>query len=246
MINEETLTLYYYEDGLSKHERRQVEQALQEDAVLAARFADLKQQLEQWREAEETVVPSHLLQRWHDSIDRAAQAERQAASPARPAPVHFMSFFWGSAVTAALAIGIGIGFWFSAPEADQFNPENAIADLPPLHEQVVPASFTRGLQLHLQESQWEIVSLPVDDDSQRALLALQLIEQNRFFVRAATMNSSPELARVLRAFEPVLMRLASEDLSPEDAIALQEKLAFEISVMLTKISRDTSEVTQTI
>ena len=95
MINEETLTLFYYEDGLSKHERRQVEQALQEDAVLAARFADLKRQLEQWREAEETAVPSHLLQRWHDSIDRAALAERQAESPARPAPVHFMSFFWG-------------------------------------------------------------------------------------------------------------------------------------------------------
>ena len=75
---------------------------------------------------------------------------------------------------------------------------------------------------------------------------MQLIEQNRFFVRSAMMNNSPDFARVLRAFEPVLMRLASDDISAEDALALREKLVFEMSVMLTKLSRNTSDVTETI
>jgi hypothetical protein len=113
-------------------------------------------------------------------------------------------------------------------------------------ERAVPVSFTRGLHLHLQESQWEIASIPADDSMRRAQLALQLIEQNRFFVRSATMNNSPEFARVLRAFEPVLLRLASDDISAEDALALREKLVFEMSVMLTKLSRNTSDVTETI
>ena len=52
MINEETLTLYYYDDGLGGSERRKIEAALQSDAELAASYANLCRELEQWREAE--------------------------------------------------------------------------------------------------------------------------------------------------------------------------------------------------
>lgn len=244
MISEETLTLYYYEDGLRGSERRAIEQALQADDVLAARYADLCRQLDGWRDLPEAAAPAHMVQRWHDTIERAAQLESQRAGGGRG--WHFMSFFWGAAVTAALAVGIGIGFWFATPDPAAVVPGNSMAVLPPATGQAAPASFTRGLALHLQESQWEIASLPVDNNAQRALLATQLIEQNRFFQRSATINNSPELARVLRAFEPVLMRLASDEISPEEAIALREKLAFEMSVMLTKISLVTSKEADTI
>ncbi len=246
MINEETLTLFYYDDGLSENERRKVERALREDAVLAARYADLSRQLEQWSKPEGLIAPPDSVQRWHDSIDHAARAEQRAEQYKASPPVHFMSFFWGAAVTAALAIGIGIGFWFSSPAPVVNNPDYRVDAGPNVQNQSAPVSFSRGLQLHLQESQWGIASLPVDDDAQRALLALQLVEQNRFFERTATMNNSPQVARVLRAFEPVLMRLASDDISPEDAIALREKLAFELGVILTKLARETSEDAQTI
>ena len=39
MINEETLTFYYFEDGLSTGERLAVATALNQDAELAARYA---------------------------------------------------------------------------------------------------------------------------------------------------------------------------------------------------------------
>ena len=72
---------------------------------------------------------------------------------------------------------------------------------------------------------------------------MHIIDQNRLFERAAEQNDSQKLARVLRAFEPVLLQLAAEDLAPEDAEALRAQLAFELNVMLTKLSRDTSKET---
>jgi len=245
MINEETLTLYYYNDGLNGDERRAVEIALGNDAELAARYAALCRQLMQWRETELTSAPAHVVQRWHDSIDRAARAEQ--AAPQNPGgPVHFMSFLWGAAVTTALAIGIGIGMYFSADNSIEL-PVDDLRVLVPADEDVsVPASFTRGLQVHLQDSQSEIVRLPLDSDADRSLLVMQIIAQNRLFERTATLNNSPELARVLRAFEPILIRLASEDISPEDAAALRAQLAFELNVVLTKLARDTSYEAQTI
>jgi len=245
MINEETLTLFYYDDGLSAAERREVESALGDDTELATRYAALCRQLEQWREPDTIRAPSHVVQRWHDSIDRAAGAE-QAEPKKTGGPVHFMSFFWGAAVTTALAIGIGIGVYFSADSP--ISPSVADLQVPaPADEMTsVPASFTRGLQVYLQDSQAEIGRLPLDSDANRSLLVMQIITQNRLFEQTAARNNSPELARVLRAFEPILLRLASEDLSPEDAVALRAQLAFELNVVLTKLARDTSYDAQTI
>ena len=50
---------------------------------------------------------------------------------------------------------------------------------------------------------------------------------------------------MLRAFEPILLRLAADDIAPEDAEALRAQLAFELNVMLTKLSRKPSKETQT-
>jgi hypothetical protein len=244
MINEEILTLYYYNDGLSESERQEVERALHNDAVLAARFADLRRLLDPLRDVDDGPAPLHLVQRLHDSIDRKVRQEQQAIRAGNTTPLHFRSFLWGSVITAALAIGIGIGAWLSAPPA--VIPQSADAGNSSVEIPVVPVAFNRGLQMHLQESQWELANLAVADFGERARLAGQLIEQNRFFERTATQNNAAEVARLLRAFEPILLRLASEQLSQEDAAALREKLAFEISVMLTKLARDTSKDAQRI
>lgn len=245
MINEETLTLYFYDDGLSADERRDVEIALDDNAELAAQYRALCRQFEQWQEQDVANAPAHLVQRWHDSIDRAARAE-QVEPKKSGESMHFMSFFWGAAVTTALAVGIGIGAYFSA-ETSTSPPVDDLRVIVPADESIsVPASFTRGLQVYLRDSQSELVQLPLDSGADRSLLAMQIIEQNRMFERTATLNNSPELARVLRAFEPILFRLASDDISPQDAVALRAQLAFELNVVLTKLARDTSIEAQTI
>ena len=65
-------------------------------------------------------------------------------------------------------------------------------------------AFARGLQVHLRESRQELAGLPADADSERAMLITHMIQQNRMFERAAVQNDSEDLARVLRAFEPIL------------------------------------------
>lgn len=228
-MNDDTLLLYYYNDGLSEQERQQVAAALQTDAALSTRFEELKHDLRRFSD-EEVEVPAHVVQRMHDSIDRVA---RPVLVPRDEPPRSFnpFSFAWGAAVTAALAIGIGIGVWFS--------PE------PPVAVQSYGDPFTRGMQVYLQDARADLATMPIAEAEERAALIMHIVEQNRLFEQAAVRNDSQNLARVLRAFEPVLLQLATEDLAPADAEALRAQLAFELDVMLTKLSRVPSNETQT-
>jgi hypothetical protein len=185
----------------------------------------------------EIAAPSHMQQRWHDSIDLAAQREvREQKKSARS--FNFTSFFWGAAVTTALAIGIGIGVLLSGGPQSIEPTEYVVQDR--------AGAFGRVLQVHLRDTQNDIASMPIDTVEDRTLLVLQIIQQNRLFEQAAERNDADGLARVLRAFEPILLQLAASDIAPEDAAALREQLAFELKVMLTKLERDTSkELTST-
>ena len=240
-MNEDTLILYYYNDGLSDRERRQVETAINTDTAVSAQYEALFRQLNDLSETDAQAVPSHTMQRWHDTIDRAAQ-QTHIRQQQPPGPFHMFSFAWGAAITAALAIGIGIGVYIAG--GDTNTPMIELADVGPSAGNVVPASFTRGVWVHLQDTQQDLADLSLDADADRILLILKIIDQNRLFERAAEQNNSQSLARVLRAFEPILLRLAADDVTPEDAEALRAQLAFELNVMLTKLSRDTSKETQ--
>ena len=114
------------------------------------------------------------------------------------------------------------------------------------YEEVKNNRHVKAANDHLEEV-WasDIPALPIDSATDRMELVMQIINQNRLFERVAERNDADDLARVLRAFEPVLVRLAEEDLSDADAEALRAKLAFELNVMLTKLSRDSSNETDT-
>ncbi len=176
--------------------------------------------------------PAHVVEQWHDAIDEAAALERGRQAQRR---WHPGSFFWGVAVTAALALGIGIGFVLDR-EAPVQQP--GMAQLPS-GTPAVPVAFTRGLALHLRDSREQLAG--IDDHADRTMLVLRIIEQNRMFEIAAEHNNAPKLARVLRAFEPILLQLAANDLAPEDAEALRAQLAFELNVLLTKLASQPSE-----
>lgn len=241
-MNDDTLTLYYYNDGLTNAERQQVANALANDPALADRYQSLCRELENIPDPELPGPPADMVQRWHDSLNRAVGYETQAKSG--PA-VHSWSFLLGAAVTAALAVGIGIGFFLSGedpatPMIEELAANGGTTD------RSGSSAFIRGLQVHLRESEQGLVTLGTDTGSDRTLLIMNIIEQNRLFERAAEQNDSENLARVLRAFELVLMRLAAEDISDEDAEALRAKLLFELNVMLTKLANKPSDEATTI
>ncbi len=243
MIDERTLTLYYYDDGLDEDERRTVREALQTDRLLAARFEALKERLDALREPEPTSAPEHLKHQWHDLVAREAQLERQKTAPA---PRRFPWLGLGAAFTSVLALGIAIGVWMprGAP------PPGTTAELaggpqPSASSSDAPAAFERGLQLYLEESRSELASLDNRSHDEQARLLLQIIAQNRLFEQAAEKQQVPEVARLMRAFEPILLRLAAEDTAPQDAEALRRQLAFELNAMLTKLQQPSSKKTTT-
>lgn len=229
-MNEETLILYYYDDGLSNSERREVQAALDADPGLAARYERLCTELDGMADAESPAVPQHVVHRWHDAIESAArQASRNSRPPRSFSP---LSFLWGAAVTAALAVGIGIGVMLD------------VEDTVPVTGPDVSGAFSRGVAVYLRDTRQELSAMPVHLPADRTTLILDIIEQNRLYELAAEQNNSSDVARVLRAFEPILLRLAAEDIAPEDAEALRAQLAFELEVMLTKLSRDSSNEQQ--
>lgn len=182
--------------------------------------------------------PAHVVEQWHSAIDEVATLERGRQSKRR---WHPGSFFWGVAVTAALAIGIGIGVMLSGDNGTS-GTVPVVGGVAP-GTGVTPAAFTRGLAVHLRDSRRQLES--IDDEADRTMLVLQIIEQNRMFETAAERNNAPKLARVLRAFEPILLQLAANDIAPEDAEALRAQLAFELNVMLTKLASQPSDESHT-
>ena len=187
--------------------------------------------------ADTHAAPAHLKQQWHNAIDDAAALERGRETTSSTA-WHPGSFFWGMAISAALAVGIAIGFFIPDASIDSDVPQFASSQS---QSDVIPAAFTRGLQQHFRSSQKQLANIDGSDDP--VMLVLRLVEQNRLFETAAEQNNAPQLARVLRAFEPILLRLAVTDIAPEDAEALRAQLSFELNVMLTKLAKQSSDET---
>ena len=182
-------------------------------------------------------APPHMKQQWHDAIDSAAAIERgktrSAASPWHPASV-----FLGMAIAATLALGIGIGYFVADEGSDDYLQDTRVADIQ-MPANKVPGSLSRGLQVHFRDSREQLLGLT--DAADQTMLVLQIIDQNRLFESAANNSNAPKLARVLRAFEPILLRLAADDLAPADAEALRAQLAFELNVVLTKLAAESSD-----
>jgi anti-sigma factor RsiW len=241
-MNDDTLILYYLNDGLTRAERREVTEALAGDPDVAARYAALAAELESLREAQPTPIPDDVRRRLHDTLELAAGIGHRAAPAAAPRPkLNFFSFSLGAAVAAALALGIGIGSRMSG-ETEVAAPTAVAGDRTDAAS--APVAFERGLRVHFRASKRGLEAMPDDDANARAALVTSLIAQNGLYAELAERNDSPELARVLRAFDPILRKLAAQDISPEEAAALRAKLEFEINVMLTRLMRESSESRQ--
>jgi len=183
-------------------------------------------------------APPAVVQRWHDALDDAAAREQIAARPAR-SDFHPRSFVMGLAIAATLALGIAIGVFIGDDGTD--TPVSVMTASTSAGD--MPDALSRGLQVHFRDSREQIMSLPDSED--RTMLVLRIIEQNRMFENVANSSDAPKLARVLRAFEPILLQLAADDIAPADAEALQAQLAFELNVMLTKLNVGSSDDSHT-
>ena len=244
MLTDEDLLLYYYDEELSEEERERIGTALTSDAALADRYRTLCAELDAI--AETTDVPAgperHAV--WHQLVDELESTSRGAEHRSRRG-LHAPSFVWGLAAATLLALAVLFVIGRSTP---QLADPTLIVDAQPSATSAhrVPTAFSRGLREHFRQSQEAIQSFDVDAADTRAELIGSLVEQNRMFERAATWHDFEDMARLLRAFERVLVQLDSGGLSPAEAEMLKSQLAFEFNVVLTKLAAQPSEPSETI
>jgi len=229
-MNDEQLILYYYDDGLTDSEKRAIGAALERDPELAARYRELTGHLSGWSSGDALPIADDLRQRLHAGLDRAADREH-GGRPESRGRGHFFSFLLGTAVTAAVAVVVAVAIGWQDP-----------VGAPPIATRNPgPATFARAMRVYFQDSRSDLEALPDTGNGDRTAMIIDLIDQNRAFARLATESGSPDLARVLRAFEPILVRLAADDITAAESAELRGRLGFELNVMLTKLAREASE-----
>ncbi len=232
MINDQELVLYYYRDGLSDERLKQIETSLRQDKLLAARYQALHDQMEQLPVMLEVPASSQVKARWHASLDAAANSTKSKTKSTRDFSWFFDPLRSAVAIpaTAVLVLGLGIIIGLYWP------------DRQPLTQPVIgikvdsSQSFALGVRAYLHDTETQLASLTVTDVAQRDALLNDILSRNRLYIKAAENSNAPELARVLRAFGPVLASLGDPDNSEHELQAAMAQLTFELSAMQTKLA----------
>lgn len=239
MISDDDLLLYYYRDGLDAAERARIGAALAEQPELAQRLHGLVARLDAAATAlPEVPVPADAQRRWQAALERAAHVDgaadvTRAARAGRPFTGRWLA---AAAVIAGLAIVLTIQR--VQPPADEL--ADGALPVAPAASPADASAYERGLKWHLASTERQLAGLGRGKPEERADLIETLITQNRMYALAAERAGEPQLARVLRAFAPVLEGLEHEGGDSSASIA---QLSFELRVMQGRLSAGAGEPT---
>lgn len=234
MITDDELLLYYYRDGLEPEERARIAAALVEQPELAQRLHKLVGRLDAVAAIPEVKVPLETQQRWKAALEQAAARRPTTQNLRRRRP-----FTDGRWLAAAAAVVVAVVSVFYV--VDSTPPEPTIANVtPPVETPTETPSaaaeaspYERGLKTHLATTERQLASLEEATPAERARLIETIIEQNRLYALAAERAGEPQLARVLRAFSPVLesMRQGEGNTAADAA-----QLSFEMRAMQSRLA----------
>lgn len=224
MISDDDLLLYHYREGLEPAERTRIGAALSAQPELAQRLQALVARLDAAATIPEVPVPDAVQQRWRAALEKAA-ARPDAVAVRVPRRTRLI---WplAAAATAVIALVLVI-----PDRAREVTVETAATA-------VVPdvAAYERGLKWHLASAERQLASLDSATPEERARLIETIVAQNRIYALAAERAGEPQLARVLRAFAPVLEGLTQEGGDPSASIA---QLGFELRIMQGRLNAAT-------
>jgi hypothetical protein len=235
MITDEDLLLYYYRDGLETVDRARIGAALGEQPELARRLHRLIARLDAAASAPDVPVPAHIEKRWRFALERAAGGN--AASPtASPRHSFFGNLRWqvAAAVVAVVALVFTIELAMDSP--DRATREAARSPTETAAGTQNNLAFVRGLKWHLASTERELTTLENATPDERARLIGTIVAQNRLYALAADRAGEPQLARVLRAFAPVLENVARDGNEPPSSSLAQ--LNFELRVIQARLNAE--------
>jgi hypothetical protein len=216
MITDDDLLLYYYRDGLDTTERARIATALAEQPELAQRLHRLVAQLDTAADMPDMPVPAHIQRRWQAAL----------ATRSRPRP----SFRWQALAATVALLAILVTVWVSMRPAPERIAHEAAQ---PTTSAPETAAYERGLRWHLASTEQRLANLDGAQPDERARLIEAIIEQNRMYALAAERANEPQLARVLRAFTPILQSLTDEQ--RESAASDIAQLSFELRIMQARL-----------
>lgn len=239
MISDEDLLLYYYRDGLDAADRARIGAALSEQPELAQRLHRLVARLDAAAATPDVPVPAHIQQRWQAALERAAEGHAT-----REAPTRHRFFFdprWKAAAAAIAVVALVLTIQLTMPSSPNRTAEEAA---PPATGTVASTNaaakaatpYERGLRWHLASTERQLTTLESATPDERARLVETIIAQNRMYALAAERAGEPQLARVLRAFVPVLEDLAREPAGPPSSSLA--RLSFELRVIQARLKAD--------
>lgn len=239
MINNERLTLYFYRDGLSDKEYQDIQAEIEIDPELKLRYQQLCEQLDQLENhLHENEVPVATMRRWQNTLDRLGAAETKESL--------FSHWFHQplklAAMTAMVVLVMGFGVVIGLNLSDRQTLDISGQGLPLAEND----AFAQGLRAYLSDTEMLLTGMDVGDSSRREQLIAEILSQNRMYISAAEKSNAPGLARVLRAFEPVLMSLAGDQNSNVEIQLAVTQLAFELNVVQTKLRHAASKSIQSL
>jgi hypothetical protein len=231
MISDDDLLLYYYRE-LDAADRARIGAALGEQPELSQRLHRLVARLDAAAALADVPVPAAAQQRWQSALERAA-----IETPAAPAKRRvFTQLRWQAAAAAVVVVALTLSIQKVMQPSPNQSAENAVAASPQGATGTGDASaYENGLKWHLASTERRLASLGDATPDERARLIETIIGQNRIYALAAERAGEPQLARVLRAFTPVLESAADGRVESADSIA---QLSFELRVMQARLGAD--------
>ncbi len=237
MITDDELLLYYYRE-VDAADRARIGAALGEQPELARRMHALVARLDAAAAIPEVPVPAETQQRWQSALEKATlRTTRAAPGPRRS----FKAWHWlPAAAAAAIAVVVGIKQLGLTPTT----PDPSEVASTPAASNGGASAYENGLKFHLASTERQLTSLGEATPEERARLVEAIIGQNRIYALAAERAGEPQLARVLRAFTPILQDVA--DGRSESTSSDLAQLSFELRVMQARLGADAKPPSNTL
>lgn len=233
MITDDELLLYHYRE-LDDAERARIGAALAEQPELARRLHALVARLDAAAAMPEVPVPEAVQQRWRTALENAAAQTSAAPKVRRWSGPRLLQLAAAAVLVLALVVTFQVMQPPPQPVAGNPTPETA----PDAATTTDAAAYENGLKFHLASTERRIAGLADASPEERTRLVETIIGQNRLYALAAERAGEPQLARVLRAFNPILADLA--DGRSEAAAADVAQLSFELRVMQARLAASTA------